>query len=157
MVERRRGAVINVVSMSAFQPVPFLAIYAASKAFVLSFTESLATELEGTGVSVQALCPGLIPTEFQAVAGTDRVPFNRTPADVRRGGRAGPPLDALDDAPAGGDPGPRGTGRACACSGSCPAGWCAGSRANCSALRQIRVEKGCWRWYHVRLDSRRVW
>jgi short-subunit dehydrogenase len=80
MVERGEGAVINVVSMSAFQPVPFLAVYAASKAFVLSLTESLATELAGTGVTVQALCPGNIPTEFQAVAGTADVPFNRTPA-----------------------------------------------------------------------------
>src|SRR5262249_44261880 len=55
MVERAGGALVNVVSMSAFQPVPFLAAYAASKAFVLSLTESLATELEGTGVVVQAL------------------------------------------------------------------------------------------------------
>lgn len=78
MVERGHGAVINVVSMSAFQPVPFLAVYAASKAFVLSLTESLATELEGTGVTVQALCPGNIPTEFQQVAGTSDVRFNRT-------------------------------------------------------------------------------
>jgi uncharacterized protein len=78
MIERGGGAVINVVSMSAFQPVPFLAVYAASKAFVLSLTESLATELEGTGVVVQALCPGNIPTEFQGLAGTAHVPFNRT-------------------------------------------------------------------------------
>ena len=86
MVERRRGAVINVVSMSAFQPVPYLAVYAATKAFVLSFTESLATELEGTGVRVQALCPGNVPTEFQGVANTAETAFNRTapttPAEV---------------------------------------------------------------------------
>lgn len=80
MVERRAGAIINVVSMSAFQPVPFLATYAATKAFVLSFTESLATELEGTGVTVQALCPGNIPTGFQQVAGTENVAFTRTPS-----------------------------------------------------------------------------
>jgi uncharacterized protein len=80
MVERGQGAIVNVVSMSAFQPVPFLATYAASKAFVLSFTESLAHELRGTGVKVQALCPGLVPTEFQAAAGTDRVPFNSSKA-----------------------------------------------------------------------------
>jgi short-subunit dehydrogenase len=86
MVARGEGAIINVVSMSAFQAVPFLAVYAASKAFVLSLTESLATELEGTGVTVQALCPGNIPTEFQQVAGTSGVRFNRTaptsPAEV---------------------------------------------------------------------------
>jgi short-subunit dehydrogenase len=80
MVERRSGAILNVVSMSAFQPVPFLATYAATKAFVLSLTESLATELEGTGVTVQALCPGNIPTGFQAVAGTEHVAFTRTPS-----------------------------------------------------------------------------
>jgi short-subunit dehydrogenase len=78
MVERGDGAIVNVVSMSAFQPVPFLAVYAATKAFVLSLTESLATELEGTGVKVQALCPGNIPTEFQNVAGTEGVAFTRT-------------------------------------------------------------------------------
>lgn len=80
MVERRSGAIVNVVSMSAFQPVPFLATYAATKAFVLSLTEALAAELEGTGVKVQALCPGNIPTEFQQVAGTERVAFTRTPS-----------------------------------------------------------------------------
>jgi uncharacterized protein len=80
MVERGQGAIVNVASRSAFQPVPFLAVYAASKAFVLSLTESLATELEGTGVVVQALCPGNIPTEFQSRAGTSDTRFNRTPA-----------------------------------------------------------------------------
>jgi short-subunit dehydrogenase len=84
MIERGGGAVLNVVSMSAFQPVPFLAVYAASKAFVLSFAESMATELEGTGVTVQALCPGNIPTEFQQVAGTAGVKFSRTPATTPR-------------------------------------------------------------------------
>ena len=78
MIERRRGSIINVVSTSAFQPVPFLNIYAASKAFVLSFTEGLATELEGTGVRVQALCPGLTESEFHQTSGTDKVPFTKT-------------------------------------------------------------------------------
>jgi short-subunit dehydrogenase len=80
MVARRRGRVVNVVSTSAFQPVPYLAVYAATKAFVLSFTEALADELRGTSVAVQALCPGLTTTEFQEVAHTDRVAFNRTRA-----------------------------------------------------------------------------
>jgi short-subunit dehydrogenase len=75
MILRRRGRVINVASMSSFQPVPFLAVYAASKAFVLSFTEALATELKGTGVRVQALCPGNVPTGFQQVAGTQEARF----------------------------------------------------------------------------------
>jgi short-subunit dehydrogenase len=80
MVERQRGRIVNVVSTSAFQPIPFLAVYAASKAFLLSFTEALADELAGTGVRVQALCPGLTESEFQQVAGTDAVAFARTPA-----------------------------------------------------------------------------
>lgn len=78
MLARGSGAVVNVVSMSAFQPVPFLATYAASKSFLLSFTESLSEELRGTGVRVQALCPGLVKTEFQRRAGTDKVAFDRT-------------------------------------------------------------------------------
>ncbi len=68
MVARGRGRIINVASNAAFQPVPFLTVYAATKAFVLSFTEGLASELAGTGVRVQALCPGLTRTEFQTVA-----------------------------------------------------------------------------------------
>lgn len=78
MVARGQGAVINVVSTSAFQPVPFLAVYAASKAFVLWFTEALASELRGTGVKVQAMCPGLTESEFHQTAGTDQVLFTRT-------------------------------------------------------------------------------
>lgn len=79
MIARRQGAVINVCSMASFQPVPYLATYAASKAYLLSFSEALAEELRGTGVTVQALCPGLVQTEFQAVAGTDKVAFADAP------------------------------------------------------------------------------
>ena len=78
MIERRRGSIVNVVSTSAFQSVPFLNVYAASKVFVLSFTEGLATELQGTGVRVQALCPGLTESEFHETSGTARVPFTKT-------------------------------------------------------------------------------
>jgi uncharacterized protein len=80
MVARGRGRLINVVSTASFQPVPFLNVYGACKVFVLSFTEALATELKGSGVQVQALCPGLTRSEFQEVAGTDQVRFNRTAA-----------------------------------------------------------------------------
>ena len=62
MLARRSGTVLNVVSMSAFQPVPFLASYAASKAFLLSFSESLAEELRGSGVRVVTLLPGYVDT-----------------------------------------------------------------------------------------------
>jgi hypothetical protein len=70
MRARGRGRIVNVASNAAFQPVPYLAVYAATKAFVLSFTEGLADELRGTGVRVQALCPGITATEFLDVAGT---------------------------------------------------------------------------------------
>lgn len=68
MVERGRGTIINVASTAAFQPLPYMATYAATKAFVLSFTEAVATETAGTGVRIMALCPGPVRTEFQAVA-----------------------------------------------------------------------------------------
>jgi uncharacterized protein len=78
MVSRGRGAVINVASMAAFQPLPGSAVYAASKSFVLSFSESLRTELRGRGVTVTALCPGPVRTEFPEVAGMGDVEA-RTP------------------------------------------------------------------------------
>jgi short-subunit dehydrogenase len=62
MVERGQGRVLNVASIAAFQPVPSLATYAATKAYVLSLTESLAEELQGSGVSITALCPGITAT-----------------------------------------------------------------------------------------------
>ncbi len=64
MVDRGHGRILNVASLSSFQPVPSLAVYAASKAFVLSFSESLSEELRGTGVHVTALCPGLTRTDM---------------------------------------------------------------------------------------------
>jgi uncharacterized protein len=64
MVPRRRGGIINLASVVAFQPFPHFAVYAATKAFVLSFTEALAEELRGTGVRVLALCPGSVATEM---------------------------------------------------------------------------------------------
>lgn len=68
MVERGRGAVLNTASTSAFQPIPGNATYAASKSFVLSFSEALHTEVGGSGVTVTALCPGPVRTEFQDVS-----------------------------------------------------------------------------------------
>lgn len=64
MVERRQGVVINVASTAAFQPTPGMAVYGATKAFVLSFTEALWHENRKTGVRVLALCPGATQTEF---------------------------------------------------------------------------------------------
>ncbi len=71
MLRRGRGAVINVSSTAAFQPCPYFAIYGATKAFLTSFTEALHEELRGSGVRVQALCPGLTHTEIFERAGAD--------------------------------------------------------------------------------------
>jgi uncharacterized protein len=70
MRSRGEGAIINVSSVAAFQPVPGLAVYAASKAFVQAFSESIASENADSGVRVVALAPGRTPTEFQRIAGT---------------------------------------------------------------------------------------
>jgi len=67
MVQRGRGGVLNVASVSGFMPVPKQATYAASKAFVLTFTESLTLDLDGTGVTATALCPGPVKTEFGGI------------------------------------------------------------------------------------------
>ena len=64
MVERGHGRVLNVASTASFQPVPMLALYAATKSFVLSFTEALSQELVGSGVTVTALCPGVTKTDM---------------------------------------------------------------------------------------------
>jgi hypothetical protein len=74
--ERGHGSVVNVSSLAGFQPAPFNATYAATKAFVNSFTQAIHEELRGSGVRVQLLCPGFTRTEFQEVAGvrTDEVP-----------------------------------------------------------------------------------
>ncbi len=69
MLRRRRGKILNVASMAAFQPGPLMAVYYATKAYVLSLSEALTEELRGTGVSVTALCPGPTPTGFGRRAG----------------------------------------------------------------------------------------
>jgi short-subunit dehydrogenase len=69
MVERRHGGIINVASTAGMQPIPYESVYAATKAFVISFTDALHTELRGTGVRVLAVNPGPVPTEWQRVAG----------------------------------------------------------------------------------------
>jgi short-subunit dehydrogenase len=78
MVERGRGAVLNLSSLIAFQPVPFQATYGASKAAVLSFSEAVHEELRGTGVTITAVCPGPVRTEFGEAGGfggaDDKIP-----------------------------------------------------------------------------------
>jgi len=72
MRERRSGRILNVASTAAFQPGPFMTTYYATKAFVLSFSEALAHELKGTGVTVTCHCPGPTLTEFGLRSGTDK-------------------------------------------------------------------------------------
>jgi short-subunit dehydrogenase len=90
MLERRRGAILNVASTAAFQPGPYQAVYCATKAYVLSFTEALAEEVRGSGVRVSCLAPGATDTGFAAQAGTlgTRL-FRRGVMDADRVARAG--------------------------------------------------------------------
>lgn len=89
IVNQRRGGVLNVASTAAFQAGPFMSVYYATKAFVLSFSEALSEELRGTGVTVTALCPGPTESKFQKVAGMDnakifellRIPTSRAVAE----------------------------------------------------------------------------
>lgn len=86
MVERGRGAIINVSSVSGFQPAPYNAGYAAAKAYVLWLSEAVNAEVAGTGVTVTAVCPGPVPTEFHAANDAafvlDRLPgFTRVTAE----------------------------------------------------------------------------
>jgi short-subunit dehydrogenase len=93
MAERKAGAILNVASTAAFQPGPKMAVYFASKAYVLSFTEALHEEMKPLGVKVSALCPGPTKTEFGEVAGFgDDSRFDRiamSAQDVVRQGLAG--------------------------------------------------------------------
>ena len=76
-----RGRILNVASTAAFQACPGFGVYAATKAYVVSFTESLSEELRGTGVSATAFCPGPTATEFGEAAGLDESAFGRISLD----------------------------------------------------------------------------
>lgn len=84
MRERKQGTIINVASTAGFQPVPFMATYAATKAFVLSFSEALWEENRAHGIHVMALCPGVTETNFFQASNMDRPPMRtiQTPEDV---------------------------------------------------------------------------
>ena len=94
MLERGAGRILNVASTAAFAPGPLMAVYYATKAYVLSFSEALAAELRGTGVTVTALCPGPTRTGFQSAARIDgarlfRMPWVTDAATVARLGFKG--------------------------------------------------------------------
>lgn len=74
MIKRGSGRILNVASVAGFQPVPSMSVYAASKAFVLSFSEGLSEELRGTGVSITALCPGLTRTDMVESLNAELIP-----------------------------------------------------------------------------------
>jgi uncharacterized protein len=78
MIKRNRGGILNVGSVAGFLPGPNMAVYYASKAYVNSFTEALAGELSGTGLTVSALCPGATETNFSAIARGQKVERSRT-------------------------------------------------------------------------------
>ncbi len=93
MIERRRGRILNVGSTAGFVSGPFMAVYYATKAFVMSFSEAIANEVKGTGVTVTLLCPGPTRTEFDRVAGISesglfRGPTMTAPEVAREGYRA---------------------------------------------------------------------
>jgi short-subunit dehydrogenase len=93
ILERRRGGILNVASVAGFLPGPGMAVYHATKAYVLSFSEALHHELEPRGVRVTVLCPGPVPTDFHARAGVSRASlprlFTRSAERVAREGYRG--------------------------------------------------------------------
>ena len=94
MIERGRGAILNVASTAAFLPGPNMAVYYATKAFVLSFTEALHHELRGSGIKVSCLCPGPTESEFSDVAGSKSPALERIKVPAAPVVRAG--LEGLD-------------------------------------------------------------
>jgi uncharacterized protein len=89
MIERRSGGILNLASTAAFQPGPGMAVYFATKAYVLSLSEALHQETKGRGVHVTALCPGPTATEFGDVAGVGTRAFERFSGDAASVVRAG--------------------------------------------------------------------
>jgi hypothetical protein len=85
MLERGKGIILNVASTAAFLPGPLMAVYYASKAFVLSFSEALVEEVEGSGVSVTAVCPGPTVTGFRRRAGIEQARLLRGPLALHAG------------------------------------------------------------------------
>jgi uncharacterized protein len=92
MIDRGAGAVLNVASIAGFQPLPGMAVYSATKAFVQTFSEAVHEELHGTGVSCTALCPGPVPTEWADIADAQQWSIGIaqvSPSDVAKAAIAG--------------------------------------------------------------------
>lgn len=99
MIAAANGALVNVASTAAFQPIPRMAVYGATKAFVLSFTQALWWEAKGTGVKVIALCPGPAATEFEDVAKNGDAMFGRVETAEEVVAAAFRALDRRDPSP----------------------------------------------------------
>jgi short-subunit dehydrogenase len=84
MVERGRGAILNVSSVAAMQPLPYSAGYSAAKAYILTFSEAIHQELKGRGVTVTALCPGPVSTDFWEISGWEIAGGNSFESSVPR-------------------------------------------------------------------------
>jgi hypothetical protein len=84
MAEKKRGRILNVASTGSYQPGPYIAVYYAAKAYVLSFSYALAAELKSSGVAVSALCPGATRTGFAKAAGKADIPSAMDPAAVAK-------------------------------------------------------------------------
>ena len=121
---RHRGGILNVASVASFMPGPGMAVYHATKAYVLSFSEALHRELGGQGVRVTALCPGPVETEFMARAG---IPENHFPHFLSRSAErvAQEGYDGLMRGRRVVIPGSSNKPRRCL-RGCCRAGWCSG-------------------------------
>jgi uncharacterized protein len=89
MIANKSGGVINVASVAGFMPGPMMAVYFATKNYVLSFSDALASELKGTGVTITTLCPGTVKTAFQARAGQIDLSSTLSAFDVASQGWAG--------------------------------------------------------------------
>jgi uncharacterized protein len=93
MLQRKRGRIMNVASTAGFQPGPLMAVYYATKAYVIMFSEAIANELRGSGVTVTCLCPGATVTRFASRAGMEQSPLFKMSAmlsaDVARAGYKG--------------------------------------------------------------------
>src|SRR6202035_3573928 len=91
MIEHRSGKILNVASTAGFQPGPLMSVYYATKAYVISFSEALANELQGSGVTVTCLCPGATDTGFQRRAGLENTLLFKKlrPMDAKRVARDG--------------------------------------------------------------------
>ena len=96
MVERHSGGIINVASSAGMQPIPYEAVYAASKAFALNFTDALHIELRGSGVRVMSVNPGPVPTEWQQVAGYPEERSGVVPGEIPAEQVVSESLEAFD-------------------------------------------------------------